>query len=420
MGTLFGQWIDEWAKDTLGLSAQMANYFGLLVLLVILVLLCLMVWYISRTFLILLIRRIVRRTENDWDDIILERKVFHNLAHIPPLIVIQLFTYYVLDDLAGWAPLVERLTEVLIVIVLAKVLLRFLNAVQDILMKQEELKDKPVHTFIQVAKVLVIVLFGIVALSLLLSRSPVYFLSAMGAASAVIIFIFKDSILALVASIQLMANDLLRVGDWVAVPKHNADGYVVKINLSTVMVQNWDNTLSSVPPYMFIGDSFINYRGMEEGDGRRIMQHLHLKLSSVSFCEEEGLKAYRDMELLEPFFEEWDRGRRTALTSSGEERSEALPPTNLELFRAYAEAFARRHPGINDGMLLLVRQLEAGEHGVPLQLYAFTHDKSLVGHSKVISEIFSHLIAMAPSFGLEVFESPSGSDLRKHFGKGTS
>ncbi len=395
----FGKILEDWATQGLGIPKGYADHFRLLILLAILALICWVVWYISRVFIISFIRRIVKRTETDWDDVILERKVFHNLAHVPPLIVIQLYTAYILKDFTALGGLAERITEFLIVIVLLNVVLRFLNAVHDILVKQENLKDKPVHSFIQVGKILVIIFFGVIALSLLLSKSPVYFLSAMGAASAVIIFVFKDSILALIASIQLMANDLLRVGDWVAVPKYDADGYVIRINLSTVLVQNWDNTYSSIPPYVFIADSFVNYRGMLEGGGRRIMRSLNIKVNSVSFCTEEQLERFKKEELLRSFFEEQEKDGGSL--------------TNLEVFRAYAEAFVLQHSGINKEMLGLVRQLEAGTNGIPLQVYAFTSDKSLIVHSKVISDIFSHLIAKVKDFDLEVFESPTGKDLRE-------
>ncbi|MFB6257941.1 MAG: mechanosensitive ion channel family protein [Flavobacteriales bacterium] len=400
MKEFLSSWIRKWVTEGLGLSPELAVYFRLLILLLILLILCWLVWYISRRFIVTLIRRIVKRTDTDWDDIILERRVFHDLAHVPPLILIQVYTRYVMKDFGDWVPLVERITEILIVLVLMKVVLRVLNSVHDILIKQDGLKDKPVHSFIQVGKILVVTFFGIIVLSLLLSRSPLYFLSAMGAASAVIIFIFKDSILALVASVQLMANDLLRVGDWVSVPKYDADGYVIRINLSTVLVQNWDNTYSSIPPYVFIADSFINYRGMLESGGRRIMQSLNIKANSVSFCDEERVEDLKRYDLLREGLEDRKSDRDSQMT-------------DLELFRTYAEAFVRQHPGINKEMLCLVRQLEAGSHGIPLQVYAFTTDKSLAVHSRVISDIFSHLTAMAPYFGLEVFESPSGVDLRE-------
>lgn len=402
MQSAFSKWLLEWLVEGMGISPELAIYFRLLIFLAILVLLCFLVWYVSRRFIISLIKRLTKRTETDWDDIMLERKVFNDLAHILPLLVIQLYTRYVLKDFESWAPLVERITETLMVLVLLKVMLRFLNAVQDILLKQDKFKDKPVTSFIQVGKILAIILFGVVALSFMLSKSPAYFLSAMGAASAVIIFIFKDSIMALIASVQLMANDLLRVGDWVGVPKYNADGIVIRINLSTVLVQNWDHTHSSVPPQIFITDSFINYRGMLESGGRRIMRSLNIKVNSVRFCEEAELERFRKMEHLKPYFEE-------------AENSENLQqPTNLELFRAYAEAHAKQHPGINTELLCLVRQLQATPEGIPLQLYAFTFEKKLIFHAQVISDIFSHLIAMAHEFGLEVFETPSGSDLREY------
>ncbi len=401
MESAFSKWLREWLTEGMGLSPQLASYIRLLILLGILALLCLLVWYISRRFIISLIRRFTRRTETDWDDILLERKVFNDLAHVLPLIVIELYIRYVLKDFTGWIPVVERITETVIVLVLLKVVLRFLNAVHDILIKQEELKDKPVHSFIQVGKIIAIVLFGIVALSFLLSKSPIYFLSAMGAASAVVLFIFKDSILALIASVQLMANDLLRVGDWVGVPKYDADGYVIRINLSTVLIQNWDNTYSSIPPYVFIADSFVNYRGMLESGGRRILRSLNIKVNSVRFCSEAETERFGKMELLKPYFAERQNKGKTGSV------------TNLEIYHAYAEAFLTQHPGINKELLCLVRQLEASSQGIPLQVYAFTSDKTLVVHSQVISDIFSHLIAMAPEFDLEVFESPSGTDLRE-------
>lgn len=397
----------------MGLGPEVVDYLRLAILLGILVLLCSLIWYISKRFIVTTIRRLAKRSEAEWDDVFVERHVFNDLAYILPLFLIQLYTKSVLKDFGDWIPWIERITEVLIVLVVMKAALRVLNAVHDILSEQEELKDKPIHSFIQVGKIVVIILFGVIALSFLLSRSPIYFLSAMGAASAVVLFIFKDSIMALIASVQLMANDLLRVGDWVSVPKYDADGYVIRVNLSTVLVQNWDNTYSSIPPYIFISDSFINYRGMLEGGGRRIMRSLHLKTSSVNFCDETMLERFKKVRLLKGHFgEEGSQG--TSKEEEGEEDAMGRPrTTNLEVFRAYAEAFVQEHPGINSEMICLVRQLEPGAEGIPLQVYAFTTDKTLVEHSKVISDLFSHLIATAPFFELEVFENPSGSDLRR-------
>lgn len=416
MESKFSKWLRDWLTDGLGLSPDMASYLRLVVLLLILLLLCLAIWYISKRFIVVAIRRLARRTETDWDDTMVERHVFDDLAFILPLFFVEFYTRYVLKDFETWVPLVETITEVLIVLALMRVTLKVLNAVHDILMGHEELKDKPVQSFVQVAKIVCIVLFGVVILSLLMGRSPIYFLSAMGAISAVLLFVFKDSILALLASVQLMANDLLRVGDWVSVPKYDADGYVIKMNLSTIMVQNWDNTYSSVPPYVFISDSFINYRGMIEGGGRRIMRSLNIKVNSVSFCDAEMIERYRKVRLLKTFFDtEGEEGHKTSTEEGeGEEASLDRPPrTNLEIFRAYAEAYVKEHPGINSEMFCLVRLLETGEGGIPVQIYAFTKDKTLVVHSQVISEIFSHLIAAAPYFGLEVFETPSGTDLRR-------
>lgn len=374
-------------------------------------------------------RRIAARTESMWDDRIIQRNVLARLARALPAVVL----YYGLGPALELTP--EEITAAadplaLSVLVARRVLLAFilitavlsfdalLSAVNDIYVETyEAAKSRPIKGYLQVVALVAYMAAGIVAVSILADRSPVVFLSGLGALTAVLILVFRDTILSLVASLQIMSNDMIRIGDWVEMPQANADGDVVDIALHTVKIQNWDKTITTIPTHKFISESFRNWRGMSESGGRRIKRALHLDLSTVRFLTEEEIERLGRYELLRDYM----RRKREELEAHAAEKEGAgddiVPErrrlTNVGTFRAYVFAYLKSHPLVHDGMTLLVRQLAPTPKGLPIEIYCFTNDTAWATYEGIQGDIFDHLIAILPEFGLEAFQEPAGSDFAR-------
>jgi len=284
-----------------------------------------------------------------------------------------------------------------------------------ILRRQPALRDVALKSYGQVVKILLYMIFGIAILALIINQSPWKFISGLGALTALIMLIFKDAILGFIASIQLSANQLVREGDWVTMPKYGADGDVTEINLTTVKVRNFDMTYTSIPTYAFISDSFINWRGMNESGGRRIKRALNIDMSSMRFCSKDLLERLKNIRLLEPYLKE--RENRVALTvqpyTHNSERLNHPQITNLGAFRHYVQCYLRHHEKVNQDMTLIVRQLDPTPNGLPLEVYVFSNDKRWAEYEDIQSDIFDHLISALPIFDLAVFQNPTGQDFSK-------
>jgi len=309
---------------------------------------------------------------------------------------------------------VGNVCTAIVVLSLALAVSAALNLVNDLYQRRPEARHRPIKGYLQVLKIVVFAASLVLMAAALMERSPVLLLSGLGAMAAVLMLVFKDTILALVASVQLTSNDMLRVGDWIEMPQLNVDGDVIDIALHTVKVQNWDKTIATIPTQQLISDSFRNWRGMQESGGRRIMRSLYLDQSSVSFLSEEQHVRLRRFALLTEHFdskrrelEEWNAERRDPVN--------CRRLTNVGVFRAYVGAYLRNHPGISQEMTLLVRQLQSTPQGLPLQIYAFTNTTQWAVYESIQSDIFDHLIAILPEFDLRVFQAPSGMDLRPVF-----
>lgn len=274
--------------------------------------------------------------------------------------------------------------------------------------------DKPIASYFQLIRIIIYIGTGILVLSVLLGKSPLYFLSAFGAMTAIILLIFKDTILGLVASVQISSNDMVRVGDWVEMPKFNADGDVIAINLNTVKVRNWDKTVTTVPTYFFITDSFKNWRGMQESGGRRIKRALNINVRTIRFVDPETRERYKKIYLIRDFvtrrqedIEKYNAEHNldTSVLINGRRM------TNIGVFRHYVEAYLKNHKRIRQDMTLLVRQLPLGAEGVPIEVYCFTNTTAWAEFEEIQSDIFDHLLSAAASFDLEIYQQPSGSDI---------
>ena len=392
---------------------------------------------VARRVFLRLVQRVASRTQSTWDDRLVERRVFHKLANVAPALVTYVGIGWALGvgpELLADAPgldlqatsreglalagaiLVRRVSLAWVVIVLGTVAGGVLHALNDIYTESyAEAKSHPIKGYLQVVSLVLYVMAGILVVSILADLNPVVFLSGFGAIMAIVMLVFKNTILSLVASIQIMSNNMISLGDWVEMPQANADGDVIDIALHTVKIQNWDKTISSIPTHKFISESFQNWRGMTESGGRRIKRAIHIDMSTIHFLSNEEVAKLSRFEFLHDYLHAKKKELDVANARAGP--SEGVVPdqrrlTNVGTFRAYVLHYLHNHPTIHQDLTLLVRQLQPGPQGLPLEIYCFSNDTNWGNYENVQSDIFDHLIATLPEFGLEAFQEPAGSDLK--------
>ena len=377
------------------------------------------------------IRGATSRTRSTWDDHIVERKVFRRLAHVVPAVVV----YLGIGSALGVTPasleadpgavsailwtFARRLAAAYLVLAVVRAFKGFLDATNDIYSETyAEAKSRPIKGYLQVVSLVAHLAAGVVIVAVLAGLSPLFFLSGLGALAAVLMLVFRDTILSLVASVQMASNDMIRIGDWVSVPQANCDGEVIDIALHTVKVQNWDKTISTIPTHRFITESFKNWRGMSESGGRRIKRSLRIDMGSVRFLSDEEIGELSRRELLRDYMRERrveiDR-YNAAKVASGDPSvvPEIRRLTNLGTFRAYVQRYLETHPQTHKEMTLLVRQLEPGPQGVPIEMYCFSNDTAWANYEGFQADVFDHLISILPEFGLRAFQAPTGKDFAK-------
>ena len=374
------------------------------------------------------IRRIAARTRSSWDDRVIERKVFARLSHIVPAVIV----YYGIGPVLGvtaaaaaagtesaglilaWT-LARRLSAAVIVLATAAAFSAFLDAVNDIYVETfEQSRSRPIKGYLQGVSLLAYLGAAVVAIAILANQSPLVFLSGIGALTAVLMLIFRDTILSLVASIQIMSNDMIRIGDWVSMPQANTDGDVIEIALHTVKIQNWDKTISTIPTHKFISESFKNWRGMTESGGRRIKRSLRVDMSSVRFLNDDEIERLSRYETLREYMIE-ARDKIESYNAAKAHGDPGIIPevrrlTNLGTFRFYVLNYLKANPRISQEMTVLARQLAPGPQGVPIEIYCFSSDTAWANYEGLQGDLFDHLIAILPEFGLKAFQEPSGSD----------
>ncbi len=399
----------------LGVPEQQAHIVTALGILFALALLLYALDYIMRQVLYSVLNKIARRTSTKWDDYLLENKVHVRLSRtLLVLLTRQLLPVIFLGFPILTAAIVKFL-DLLILVTLYQLANSLLKTCRDIFRTSKGFKDKPIDSYLQVVQIFLIFVIGTLVVSLLTGNSPWSFLVSLGAASAILMLVFKDTILGFVASIQVSANDSVRVGDWIEMPKYGVDGDVLQINLNNVKIQNWDKTIVTIPTYTLLSDSFKNYRGMQETGGRRIKRALNIKMSSIRYLSEDEITALKKIHLLAPYIErreqeiaEYNKTWNTDISSPVNGRR----MTNIGLFRAYVLAYAKHNPNIHQELTLLVRQLAPSEYGIPLELYMFTKGTQWVYFEDTMADIFDHLLAAIKHFHLQVFELPASDDLR--------
>lgn len=394
-----------------GVDAEWVDLLSFFILITLIILLCIIANFITKKVIIRFITHIIQKYQLAWGHILLERKVFRQLSHFVPAIIIYSFA----STFPTYQKLIETLAMTYIMIVAFSVINRLLSVLNAIYQTYEISKTKPIKGYIQVTKIIVVIVGTILILANLMGESPIILLSGIGALSAVFMLVFKDSILGLVAGVQLSATDMVRVGDWIEMPKYGANGDVIDISLNTVMVQNFDRTVTMIPSYTLISDSFINWRGMQESGGRRIKRALYIDMSSIAFCTKEMIEHFKEIDILVDYIVERELeveayNREHEIDRSNIVNGRAL--TNIGVFRAYITQYIQRHPGIHQEMTLMVRQLAPGEHGLPIEIYAFTNIIQWSAYETVQADIFDHLFAIAKEFELRIFQSPAGSDFK--------
>lgn len=362
------------------------------------------------------VRKAASKTESTWDDRLVRRRVFSQLSHLVPALIIYLLGPQVLIS-PGLSTWVMRGAELYALAALLTTAIRVLTVGREIYEEEYEIARRfPIRVYVQVLKILLAVGAIILGVSIVTGNSPLLLLSGLGAMMAVILLVSKDSLQGLVAGIQLVSNDMVRPGDWVEIPQHGADGDVVEITLHTVKVQNWDKTISMVPTYALISEGFKNWRGMAESDGRRIKRSIFLDVSSVRFCQPEMIEHFKSIEILRDYVERKEaelseHNRAHGINEAVEVNGRRM--TNVGVFRNYLAAYLSAHPMVNSSMTLIVRQLQPTPQGLPLEVYAFSADKRWVEYEAIQSDIFDHIFAALPQFGLRAFQEPSGQDVTK-------
>jgi len=366
---------------------------------------------VAKRILLSAIGRFVRRSRTHWDDILLERKVFTRLSHLVPALII----YFAAPLFPALRGALQRLSMAYMIFTGLFAFYGLADAAGDIYHTFDMARQRPIKGYLQIAKLITTILVAVLTLAMVMERSPWLLLSGLGAMTAVLILVFRDTILGLVASIQLSQNDMVRIGDWIEMPKYGADGTVIDVSLPTVKVRNWDQTITTIPSYSMISDSFKNWRGMSESGGRRIKRALYIDMTTIRFLDDGLRERLGEIELIREHLRErqaeidsWNRERGIDPSSPVNGRS----MTNIGIFRAYVVAYLRQHPKIHQDMTFLIRHLQPAEKGLPIEIYVFSNDQEWAHYEDIQADIFDHLLAMVPQFDLRVFQQPSSHDLQ--------
>jgi len=389
-----------------------AKLTALALTIVALFIVAMIVHWITKILTIKIIHRLVEKSKTEWDDYLLKHKVFQSLSHLASALV---FYYSVnFSQIPKVTHVLTIFTNIYFVVIFVKVVSGILKASNDIYLTTPYSSTRSIKGYIQLVMILIYFIAGIFIVGIIFDQSPLYLLGGLSAFAAVLILVFKDPILGLVASIQLSANNMLKPGDWIEVPRHNANGTVVDISLTTVKIQNGDKTISTIPTYSLVTDSFQNWSGMEESEGRQIKRSITIDMKSVRFCDEKMLDKFQKFRLIKNYVIE----KQNEIAEHNKNLGivdDSVPngrrQTNLGVFRKYLEVYLMDNPYINNDMTFLVRHLQPTETGIPIEIYVFSKEKQLNEYEGIQADIFDHILAVIPEFGLRVFQAPSGSDI---------
>ena len=371
-----------------GVDPKIANTFDEMIIAALLVILAIGLDYLCQAIFVGSMKKLAQHTHYQWDSLLLKRKVVHHLVHTIPGILVYALLPLAFIRGKGLLLLSQKICAVYIVFALLLAINGFILVFLDMYNMRQVNKNRPIKGFMQVLQVLLFFIGGIVIIALLIGESPASLFAGLGASAAILMLVFKDTILGFVAGIQLSANDMLRPGDWITVPGSNANGIVQEITLNTVKIQNFDNTISTIPPYTLVSASFQNWRGMVESGGRRVMKSIFLDLNTIKFCTPDMLNTFRkEIPLLADY-----------------KPDEGVTPTNSQMFRVYVEKYLTSLPVVNTDLDLIISQLQSTEYGVPIQIYFFSRNKIWKEYERIQSDIFDHFFAMVPKFELKVYQ----------------
>jgi len=386
----------------------------------ILVLVAVVANLIAKRLLVVLVRKLVKHTRTHWDDALVQYNAFGRLSQIVPAVIVYAGVGLVPDLPDAVITVSHNVANAWMILMVTLTLVSVLNAADLIYERRPESRRRPITGFVQILQIVVYVFGAVLVIAALLDRSPLILLSGMGALSAVMMFVFKDTLLSLMASLQLSGQDMIRVGDWLEAPQFGADGDVTEVELFTVTVQNWDKTITKIPTSKLVYDSFKNWRGMSESGGRRIKRSLHIDFNSIRFLTDAEVQRFAQFALLKDYIDKKQadlKAYNDALPAPGADDVNLRKLTNIGTFRAYIYNYLKHHPKIHQDMTLIVRQLQPTTEGLPIEIYCFSNDIEWAAYEDIQSDIFDHTSAIAPEFGLRLYQRPAGADLEGLRGK---
>ena len=393
----------------------MADLIGLASTIIILLILASLSYWITKRFVVRLIEVVFKRSKNTWDDALVQHGFVQRLSYLMPIVVIYLAADFLLPQHDLAPEFLKRFAMVFFVLAGVWMLDSILLAIREIYAKSEMASRRPIRGYLDAVKIITFIMAGIFIVSILTDQSPWGILSILGGFTVVLMLVFKDTILGFVASIQLSGHDMIRIGDWIEMPKYGADGDVIDVSIHTVKVRNWDKTITTIPTYGLVTDAFKNWRGMSESGGRRVKRAINIDMSSIKFCTDEMLDRFKKFDFIKDYIE----GKHEEIVeynkvheSDTSQLINGRRQTNIGVFRAYTVAYLKNNPKIHKNMTFLVRHLEPTSHGLPVQIYVFSNDQAWANYEAIQADIFDHLLAALPEFELRVFQNPTGYDFK--------
>jgi len=407
--------VKDWIVN-LGLDEIVANIVIDYSFFLLLIIISFITYFIAKKSLLLIIHKATKKSKNKWDDVLAERKFFSKLSYLVPSYIIYVFTPLVLESYPKTVSIVQTVITIYMLIVVTLAINALLNALTDIYQDFTISKRKPIKGYVQVAMIIIYVICGIIIIATLFGKNPLGLLGGLGAFSAILLLVFKDPILGFVGGIQLSANKMVQPGDWISMPEYNADGTVIDIALTTVKVENWDKTISTIPTYSLISESFKNWRGMEESGGRRIKRSINIDMKSIKFCTPDMLEKFEKILDVKEYVKNKEielEAYNTKMNIDNSVLVNGRRQTNIGIFRAYLRSYLHNHPKVHDNMTFLIRQLQPTEKGLPIEIYVFSKMQEWAKYEDLQSDIFDHVLAVIPEFELKVFQNPTGEDFQK-------
>jgi miniconductance mechanosensitive channel len=418
MNSELGLKIQEWLVKN-GFSESYAFYAKTMLIFLLVFFVAFIAYFITSKILINIIRKFVKQTKSDWDDILLNRKLLNRFSQFIPAIILFAYAKNGLVNFPNWQPIILSAIYIYMIFIGMFVINAFMNAIHEVYLSTPMSKDRPIKGYIQTIIIIVFCIGIILIISIILGQSPAKLLASLGAIAAILLLVFRDSILGLVSGIQLSANQMVKIGDWITMPSRNADGDVLEITLNTVKVQNFDRTIVFIPTYALMSESFQNWKGMEESEGRRIARSVFIDLKTIKFCDKQMIEKFKNIKLIKDYIivkQNEINEFNDSLDLDEKDIVSRRNLTNIGVFRKYCEFYLNNHPKLHNSdsqYTLLVRHLQPTEKGLPIQIYVFSKEQKWAKYEEVQSDIFDHILAVIPEFELGIFQSPSSEDLRR-------